>query len=84
MTPQAGRVGDGVVSEGSKAFDELEIGDDTSLRKAVHATPNFNVDVPIVGERQKVVLSDDFFWEDVDGKSHVLVPFHGRAKIIIF
>ncbi len=49
VCPEAGSVWLFVISVAGKAFFEEFIGKDASLREAIHAFPNFHVDVTFKG-----------------------------------
>ena len=69
---------------GFKEFGEAVISNAASLWKAVHPFADLNVDVVIMDERCKVVLSYDRVGDDVDWDAHVLVLFHGCVEIKVF
>ena len=58
---------------------EALVGDDASLGKAIHSFPNFDVDPTVVIKRKKIILVDDFLWNDADWELHVHVAIHGRV-----
>ena len=69
---------------GFKEVGEAVVSNAASLWKAVHPFADLNVDVVMMDERCKVVLSHDRVGDDGDGDAHVLVLFHGRVEIKIF
>ena len=58
---------------------EALVGDDASLWQAVQSFSNFDVDPTVVNKRKKIILVDDFLWNDADWELHVLVAIHGRV-----
>ena len=68
---------DGGVAVGRKVLDEEVVCDATGLLEYGHAFLDLNVDVVIVDKCVEVILCDDFIWDDVDGKVHVLEVLRG-------
>ena len=53
------------------------------MGKAVHATPNFDVDVTVVYQFVEVEFVDDFLGNKGEGHLHIFVSFHMCSKIEI-
>ena len=64
---------------------ELVIGNAAGLREAVHATADFDINVPIVDEAAEIVEVEDVGRDCSDGNAHVFVAvFQGRVQVEIF
>jgi hypothetical protein len=58
------------------------VGKDARLGEAIHAFANIDVHPPIGSDDvMEVVGNNDFVWDDVEAKAHVLWIGHGRVKI---
>ena len=84
VAPEAGGVFDGVVTKMSKAFDELEVGNDAGLWKAVHAMPDLHVDKAFMDKVKKFVLLNDLVQNHGNVEPHVFIPVPGCSEIVIF
>ena len=83
MTEEARHVGSGTVTKGGKMFDEVVVGQDASLREAVHSLANFDHDRAVVNERREVVLGHDAVGNGGQWNAHVFEVFHWRFQIKI-
>jgi hypothetical protein len=64
-----------------KEFSEAVVSDGAGMWKTVHPFADLNVDVVMMDERCKLVLSHDGVRDDGDRDAHVLILLHGRVEI---
>jgi hypothetical protein len=77
VTPEAGGSRRGGVAVFGKVGGETNVGNEAGLFEVVHALAKFHVHPPVGGgEGLQRVLLYNFVGNDVEGKSHVFVPFH--------
>ena len=83
--PQAGSERNRCVPMRCQVLDEAVVGDAAGLGKAVHAFPNFDVDVSIVDKGGEVVLGHDGVGDDGDWDAHVgvVLGLHRRVQVEI-
>ena len=62
--PQGGCLTNGGIVVFGKVFDEAIIGDSASLFQAGHSFPDLHVNPSVGFEWSKVVLLDDFIWDE--------------------
>jgi hypothetical protein len=67
----------------SKVLDKSIVGNEPSLRQAVHALADFNKDGAIVNKGGKLVLLPDTGRNGPDKEVHVLVALHGRVQVVV-
>lgn len=60
---------------------KMIIGEDTSVREAIHALANFDENVAVVDEWRKVVVIHDYQRDVFNGDLHVLITRHQRAQV---
>ncbi len=63
--------------------DELVVGNASCLREAIHAPPNFDVDVSVMEQGAQHVLLNDGIREHPNWHTHVFVPGHWSAEVEI-
>ena len=54
------------------------------LFQAWHSFADLHINPAVGGQRAKIVLEDDFVWDNVQGNIHVFVPGHWSLIINVF
>ena len=84
VTKKSGSVWSGVVTVFLKMLDEALIGQNPSLRKAVHSLADLHHDMVVVNEGGKVVLLRNGRRDKLGRNPHVLEALHGGVEVEIF
>jgi hypothetical protein len=84
MVEETGCVIGWMIAMGCKVFDEVSVGDNTSLGQSIHAFSHFHKDMFVVDEWFQIVLIHDAFWDIFHWYAHVLemVHWHVYVKIL--
>ena len=83
--PEAGGERHGFVPGRIKFLDELIESNDGGLFETVHASPDFEVDIAVVGDVDVIAwVVPDLLGDDGLGDAHVLKIGHGGAEKVVF
>ena len=73
MLPQPGGVGHFKVAESRKAFLQELVGQEASLRLAVHCFRDFHIDEPSFGCCLQAIGILELFWDECEGHFHIFL-----------